>query len=122
MAAPKDPRRVASEDLLLFHLVSDPQISPDGHAVLFTKKHAGEKNEYVTDLWQVPAAGGDARPLTRSGKDRQGRWSPDSTRIAFVSARARPLTQVYVLALAGGEAAPLTRFAEGAVGEIKWSP
>jgi hypothetical protein len=50
-------RPIATEDLLKFQIVSDPQMSPDGKHVLFTHKRAGEKNKYETNLWIVPTDG-----------------------------------------------------------------
>jgi len=39
-------------------------------------------------IWSIPIAGGDAKPLTDGmGDDRQPRWSPDGSRVAFQSFR-----------------------------------
>ncbi|MCH8273753.1 MAG: S9 family peptidase [Armatimonadetes bacterium] len=115
-------RKITPEDILKFHLVSDPQISPEGRRVLFSKKHVGEKNEYVTNLWVVDADGGEPRQFTSGGKDGHGRWSPDGTRMAFLSGREKPKAQIFVMSAQGGEAVALTKFPEGAIGEFRWSP
>jgi dipeptidyl aminopeptidase/acylaminoacyl peptidase len=116
-------RAITPEDLLRLRIVSDPQISPDGAAILFSQKQAGEKPcEYATNLWLVPAAGGEPRQFTAGNKDRQGRWSPDGTRIAFISEREKNRPQIYTIPAAGGEAVPLTRLPEGSLREFKWSP
>lgn len=115
-------RKITPEDLLRFQLVSDPQIAPDGAAVLFTRKRVGEKNEYRTNLWIVPCDGNDPRQFTSGGKDSHGRWSPDGTAIAFVSKRDESNPQIYTIPAAGGEAVVLTSFPEGSIGSFKWSP
>jgi len=57
----------------------DAAISPDGQTILF--------NAYG-DLWKVPAAGGDAVPLTLHDSWEGGAiWSRDGSKIAFTSDR-----------------------------------
>ena len=115
-------RRITPEDLLRLHFICDPQISPDGGTIVFVKKHVGDKNEYVSNLWLVAASGGEPRQFTSSGKDSAPRWSPAGDRIAFVSGRDKPKPQVYTISAGGGEAVALTAFPEGWIGSFKWSP
>ena len=120
-------RPITPEDLLRLHVVADPQISPDGSAILFVEKHVGEKNEYETNLWVVAVDGSaksaaEPRQFTSGKRDSQGRWSPDGKQIAFISARDKPKPQIYLMAAAGGEATPLTKFPEGTIKSFKWSP
>ena len=120
------PRRkpIVPEDLLELVGVSDPQISPDGARILFTRSRI-EGNRTLRDLWTVDADGArDAQPLTAGGHDRHGRWSPDGTRIAFIRGgdpkAGRP--QIAILDLAGGEARLVTDLPEGTLRELQWSP
>ncbi len=115
-------RALEADDLLRLGLVGDPQISPDGGSILFTKKHVGDKNDYLTNLWVVDADSGAARQFTSSGKDSGGRWSPDGQTIALVSAREKPISNIFTIPAAGGEATSLTDFPEGSIGTMKWSP
>lgn len=115
-------RRITPDDLLKFHLVSDPQISPDGTRVLFSKRHVGDKNNYVTNLWVAPVEGGQPRQFTAGGKDGHGRWSPDGETIAFIAGRDEGKPQVYLMPADGGEAVKLTSFPEGNIAGFKWSP
>jgi dipeptidyl aminopeptidase/acylaminoacyl peptidase len=121
-------RPVTPEDLLQLHVVSDPQISPDGSTILFAKKHVGERNEYETNLWLVATAdsrdrsSSAPRQFTSGKRDAHGRWSPDGKQVAFISARDKPKPQIFLMAATGGEATPLTKFPEGTLKSFKWSP
>ena len=56
-----------------------PAISPDGQTLLF---------EYKGDIWSVPAAGGNAIPLTLSESyEFAPVWSHDGKSVAFASDR-----------------------------------
>jgi dipeptidyl aminopeptidase/acylaminoacyl peptidase len=114
---------ISKEDLLSYQLVGDPQISPDGTRILFSKKHVGEKNNYVTNLWMLDCnSRGSTTQFTSGGKDGNGRWSPDGETIAFVSGREKSKPQIYTIPSRGGEAVSLTSFPEGSIGAFRWSP
>jgi len=121
---PKRPRKrhIAVDDIHNFQLVADPQISPDGQNVLFAKKHVGDKNNYITNLWIVPTDKGEPRQFTSGGKDGHARWSPDGETIAFLSGREKPRPQIFTIPAAGGEATALTSLPEGSIGSLQWSP
>ena len=115
-------RPITVGDLMSFHGVSDPNVSPDGEAILFTKKHIGEKNKEVANLWIVPTSGGETRQFSSGRKDGHGRWSSDGTRIAFISGRDEARPNIFTMPLDGGEAVALTDFPEGKIGSFRWSP
>jgi len=109
------------DDLLRFVLVGDPQLSPDGKEVLFTRKTVDDKNATVGQLWSVDREG-QTRQWTAGEKGSGGgRWSPDGTRIFFTSSR-EGTAQIYAIPTQGGEARKLTSFPEGSLGEVKPSP
>ena len=76
-----------------------PQWSPDGKRVLYSS-YAGRQWH---QLWMTRAAGGgDPIPLTYGEFDITGaRWSPDASRIAFISNRSGS-TEIGLLDLPGG--------------------
>jgi len=117
---PKRP--MTASDLHRIHYVGDPQISPDGSRVLFSKKHAGKKNKYVVNLYSVDADGGVTQWTQGDAGASSGRWSPCGKHIAFVSGREDKKAQIFLLPSTGGEARKLTNLPEGSIGGIKWSP
>ena len=116
------PRRpVTVEDLLALARVGDVQISADGAWVAYsvtTLSVAG--NSADTHLWMASTQRDDVRQLTRTGKDRSARFSPDGKRLAFLS-RRDGRSQVYVMPLDGGEATVVSSMASD-VDTLRWSP
>ncbi len=120
------PRRTMREDdLLRLVWIADPQISPDGRRVAFTRVAVDlEADGYRTSVWLVDTAAeaATARPLTFGAGDSQPRWSPDGERIAFVRSSApKQPAQLHVLPMSGGEAMRVCEVAKGA-SEPAWSP
>jgi dipeptidyl aminopeptidase/acylaminoacyl peptidase len=112
------------EDVYELRWAADPRIAPDGETVAFVAWGVDrEENDYSSSIWLVPADGsGPAQPFTASGKqDAAPRWSPDGSRLAFVSNRDGKTKQLYVIPATGGEARRLTDLPED-VTETVWSP
>lgn len=67
-----------------------PQWRPDGEAIAFLSDRGEDE---VTQIWLLPAAGGEARQLTRvkAGIDDYV-WAPDGKRMAFVADDEEPET------------------------------
>lgn len=110
---PSNPRPFTAEDLVRLERVSDPQLSPDGRWVAYTLRRTDwDNNKGMLDLWLVPSAGGEPRPLTRApGNHSDPRWSADGRWLYFLSTRSGS-SQVWRLDLAsGGDAQPVTELA-----------
>jgi dipeptidyl aminopeptidase/acylaminoacyl peptidase len=112
------------EDLYELSWVSDPRIAPDARSVAFVVWRVDrDANDYASAIWLVPIdRSSPARRFTSGEKmDLAPRWSPDGSKLAFVSNRERKAKQLYVIPAVGGEAQRLTDLAED-VTEPVWSP
>ncbi len=121
LAAPA-PRPFTADDLVALPRVGAPALSPDGRLVAFTVGRPSAGGDRVlTSLHVVPASGGAPRRLTsRDERVSSPRFSPDGTRIAFVSDRSGT-PQAYLLELAGGEAVQATSLPTG-VSDVLFTP
>ena len=112
------------EDVYELTTVADPRLSPDGTLVAFVLTRIDrEESEYRSAIWVMPPDGSAPPRQLTSGKkaDAVPRFSPDGTRLAFVSNRDTEKKQLFVLPLAGGEAQRLTDLPEDVEDPI-WSP
>ena len=125
---PPTPRPVGVDDLFGVREVHDPQISPDAQFIAYTVNSTSLKDDKnQTQIWMVPARGGDALPMTTEDTNSDHpRWSPDGKFLAFLSSRKDAdsddgKTQVYLLNRLGGEAQRLTDAIQD-VDDFAWSP
>jgi TolB protein len=80
-----------------------PEVSPDGSRLVYSS-YLGRSWH---NLWLLPAGGGDAFPLTYGDWDMTyPRWSPDGTRVAFISNKSGN-TEIGVVKIPGGLVQPL---------------
>lgn len=108
-------------DLFLeWERVSDPQISPDGQQIIYTRRWVDKmKDRWTSSLWIMNVDGSRNRFLTEGSSLR---WSPDGTRIAFVREGEPQGSQIFVRWMdAEGATTQVTRV-EKSPGSIAWSP
>ncbi len=115
-------RGMHPEDYYHFQFVSDPQISPDGSYILFTRTViADDKRTRESSIW-IASSTGDFQPraFTSGKNDRSPRWAPDGRQIAFLANRDDE-TKLWVIPFDGGEARPLFS-SEHNISGFEWSP
>src|SRR5262245_33895210 len=110
------------DEILSLKRAGAPEISPDGRAVAYTVRDTNwDENAYETEIWIAEVASGASYQLTNAKKSSQSpAWSPDGSRLAFISDRTDK-RQIYVIDPRGGEGEALTTGDEG-VGSLVWSP
>lgn len=97
---------------------TQPKVSPDGREILFTSYAPGLPN---TEIFVTALDGSDRTALTDTPQGNSDpTWSPDGTRIAFVSDRdGEP--NIYVMSLDGSGLREITHDADGK-SQLAWSP
>src|SRR6476661_5347888 len=117
-----ESQRLHDLDVFQLETADDVQISPDGTKIVYVRV----SYDIMTDrarrnLWMVNADGSNNRPLRSESKSfLSPRWSPDGTRLAYVSA-AEGSPQLYVRWMDSGQTALLTNLVEAPTA-IAWSP
>jgi acylaminoacyl-peptidase len=114
--------KLTAMDEFQLQIATDPQISPDGKKIVYVRGFADPMTDKrYANLWIINADGSDHRPLTTGNRsDSTPRWSPDGTRIAYLS-DADGKQQIYVRWMDSGQTARITNLEEGP-DAIAWSP
>ena len=112
----------ANEDVFDIEYASDVQVSPDGSSVAYVRFAMSiMRDRREGRLWIVDADGSNHRKITSEDRSESSpRWSPDGTRIAFVSGSDEG-SEIYVHWVATGQTARLTQL-ERSPGGLAWSP
>ena len=111
-----------SEDIFNLEYVSEARVSPNGKDVAYVRR----SNDIMTDstrsnIWLVSVDGKTHRPLLSSKKNYYSpRWSPDGTRLAYLSnEEGKP--QLYIRWMDTGQTALVTNVTSS-LSNITWSP
>ncbi len=116
------PRRPTVERLLDVRTPAELACSPDGSQLAFALHHtvADVGSFTPSDLYLIDGDG-PPRPLTSgTWSDRTPVWSPDGSRLAFLSDRITPGHQLPYTSIPGGEPALVGTFA-GSAESMAWS-
>src|ERR671920_723132 len=115
----------ASERLTLdlyweYETVSDPQLSPDGSQIIYTRQWIDKVNDKrESSLWIMNADGSKNRVLVRGSN---ARWSPTGDRILYTAQGEPRGSQIFVRYMdAEGASSQVTRVEKSPSG-ISWSP
>jgi len=109
-------------DVFDLEYASDPEVAPDGQHVVYVRNSMDVMTDRRrSNLWMVDFHGADHRPLTTgNANDASPRWSPDGTRLAYVST-VDGSAQLYVRWMDTGQTAKVTNLTESPQGLV-WSP
>jgi dipeptidyl aminopeptidase/acylaminoacyl peptidase len=113
-SAGSKPKRWTPEDMVFVDIADQFRISPDEKWTLWVKTTPDiAKDGRATNLMLSSLEDSREIPLTRDFNDvSQPRWSPDGTRIAFISGHALPgasasgAPHIWLISLSGGEPWP----------------
>lgn len=114
---------LTGRDLFSLEVAADPQISPDGRSIAYVRS----SGDIMTDrfhptIWLIDTRSGEQMPLVAGpGAHSQPRWSPDGSRLAYISTVEGGAAQMFVRWMASGEAVRITGL-PNSPGSIAWSP
>lgn len=114
--------KFSPEDVFSLAYASNPQVSPDGSFVVYTRNFMDiMEDRRRSNLWRIDVDGGAARPLTTGAvNDRGARIAPDNERLAYLSSDGRGV-QIFVRWMNSGETLQVTRL-DRAPRNLAWSP
>ncbi len=130
LSLPITPAPVAAQDepagtlqletYLDWEWVANPQISPDGQRIIYTRSWVDKmKDRRTSSLWTMSADGSRNRFLV----DGSGAlWSPDGTRIAYVAEGDDGSSEIWVRWMDDEGAATQISRLEESPGSLRWSP
>lgn len=111
------------EQVFDLEYASDPRISPDGKTIVYVRR----SNDVMTDrargnLWTVNTDGSRHRPLlSGTASYASPRWSPDGTRLAYVTSAEGRGAQIYIRWMDTGDTVRVSELQRGPR-SLTWSP
>jgi len=119
-ATQRPQNRVQLEQYLDWEDVQNPQLSPDGTQIIFTRRWIDKMNDkWESSVWLMNADGTHQRSLVQ-GSDVQ--WSPDGKRIAYIAKGEPTGSQIYVRWMDAEGAVTQISHVTDAPSGLEWSP
>ena len=121
LADAQSPKRhLTLEDYLDFERVAEPQISPDGSQIVYTRRWVDRKDDkWSSAIWIMNTDGSRNRFLVEGSSPR---WSPDGTQLAFMDDGEPKGSQIFVRWMdAEGATSQVTRV-ERTPNHVTWAP
>jgi len=111
-----------AKDIFDLEYATDPQISPDDKNVVYVRRSYDiMQDKSRSNLWIATLDGSDHQPLLSGKKNFSSpRWSPDGTRLAYLSDKEGSL-ELYVRWMDSGQTALVTNLQQTPA-SISWSP
>ncbi len=101
--------------------VSNPQISPDGSEIIFTKGWVDKINDRrSSSIYIMNADGSRMRVLVENGSS--PKWSPSGDRILYTAGTESEGTEIFVRWMDDEGAASQITHLENSPGNVEWSP
>ncbi len=109
-----------TEHSLDLERITDPQISPDGRQIVYTRRWVNQlEDKWENALWLIDADGSHNRFLAKGSSPR---WSPDGARVAYLADGDPKGTQIFIKWVGtDGPPSQITTVVE-APADIRWSP
>jgi dipeptidyl aminopeptidase/acylaminoacyl peptidase len=110
-------------DIFELELAADPQISPDGSRIAYSRQSMDIMTDRpVSNIWVIDSDGANHRPLLSGSRSFSSpRWSPNGDRLAYVSTVYGRGAQILVRWMDTGQTAVLSNVREGP-SSLTWSP
>ncbi|MEL7189208.1 MAG: S9 family peptidase [Pseudomonadota bacterium] len=118
-----EARTFSADDIFDLTVGTDPQISPDGRTIVYVRR----ANDIMTDsvksaIWKIDVSSGAETPLIAGeGAHFSPRWSPDGSKLAYISTANGAGPELHVHWMRTGADANITSLPESPSG-ITWSP
>jgi dipeptidyl aminopeptidase/acylaminoacyl peptidase len=114
------PEGLTVEHYLDWERVSNPQISPDGSTVVYSRSRVDvKKDTWKSEIWVMDADGSKNRFLLEGSSPR---WSPSGDRIAYVAPGDNDKPQVFVKWMGESGGPTQVTHLEEAPRNVQWGP